>query len=116
MINLFSSSSSCQKFKSLKFSKKQYKKYSTFHRVSESRLLISRHCSYQGIGMDDLNNHNIQKHVTNNDISHGNSEDPHIACDLCNKHVWKKRELTNHVNSDHKAISHVNISKKANVI
>ena len=64
---------------------------------------MCRNCSYHGIGMDDLNNHIMQEHVTDNDISHENNENTQIICDLCNKHVWTKRELTNHVNSDHKS-------------
>ena len=73
------------------------------HENTEEETFMCRNCSYHGIGMDDLNNHIMQEHVTDNDISHENNENTQIICDLCNKHVWTKRELTNHVNSDHKS-------------
>ena len=59
---------------------------------------MCRNCSYQGIDIDDLNNHNRQIHVSNNIRSQ-----VHEKCNKCGRLFQTQNELNTHIKEDHKS-------------
>ena len=60
-------------------------------------------CGYTRNTRYQLDRYIQERHEENNDRSHENNGAPQIICDLCNKQISKRRELTNHLISDHKS-------------